>query len=111
MIASDAVRGAVQAVVALAFLTDAVEVWHLAVSSAIVGAAGSFFQPASTGLVPQIVSPGRLQEANALLGLSRNAIELFGPVLSGVLVATAGYSLIWAIDAAASWPASPASPP
>jgi MFS family permease len=100
MIASDAVRAAVQATVALAFFTDAIEVWHLIVASTMFGAASAFFNPASTALVPQVVSPGRLQEANALLGLSRNASELFGPVLAGVLVATAGYAVVFAIDAA-----------
>jgi MFS family permease len=100
MIAADAVRALVQAVIALAFFTDAIEIWHLALSSAIFGVASAFFGPASTGLVPEIVSANRLQEANALLGLSRNAIELFGPALSGVLVATVGYSLIYLIDAA-----------
>ena len=100
MIASDAVRAAAQIVIALVFLTDVVEVWHLAVSATIFGIASAFFGPASTGVVPQIVSAGRIQEATALLGLSRNASELFGPVLAGVLVATAGYPLVYAIDAA-----------
>lgn len=100
MIAADAVRALVQAVVAVAFFTDAIEVWHLALSSAIFGIASAFFAPASTGLMPEIVSPSKLQEANALMGLSRNAIELFGPALSGVLVVTLGYSVIYAIDAA-----------
>ena len=100
MIASDVVRAAVQAVVALAFLTDTIEVWHLAVSSTLFGMAGAFFGPASTGLLPQIVSAGRVQEANALLGLSRNAIELFGPAVAGVLVATTGYAVVYIVDAA-----------
>lgn len=100
MIAADVVRGVVQGVIALAFFTDAIEVWHLALSSAIFGVASAFFGPASTGLIPQIVSAGRLQEANALLGLSRNAIDVFGPAVSGALVATVGYSLVFAIDAA-----------
>jgi MFS family permease len=69
MIAADAVRALVQAVIALAFFTDAIEIWHLALSSAIFGVASAFFGPASTGLVPEIVSANRLQEANALLGL------------------------------------------
>jgi MFS family permease len=100
MITSDAIRAAVQAVLALAFFTDSIEVWHLAVGSTIFGISGAFFGPASTGLIPQIVSAGRLQEANALLGLSRNAIELFGPAVAGVLVATAGYAVVYVVDAA-----------
>jgi len=100
MIAADVLRAAVQGVIALAFFTDTIQVWHLAVSSALFGLASSFFGPASTGLVPTLVSAGHLQQANALLGISRNGIELFGPALSGILVATIGYGLIFAIDAA-----------
>ena len=100
MIASDAVRAAVQGVIAVAFFTDAIEVWQLAVGSTLFGISGAFFGPASTGLIPQIVSPGRVQEANALLGLTRNGTELFGPAVAGVIVATAGYAVVYAIDAA-----------
>jgi MFS family permease len=100
MIAADAVRAGVQLVIALAFLTDAIEVWHLVLSSAVFGVAASFFRPASTGLLPQIVPMARVQEANAVLGLSQNAIELFGPAVAGILIATAGYELIYAIDSA-----------
>jgi MFS family permease len=98
LIATDGVRAVVHGGIALAFATETVEVWHLVVASVISGAASAFFNPASTGLVPQVT--GRLQEANALLGLSRNASELVGPALAGVLVATLGYSVVFAIDAA-----------
>jgi predicted MFS family arabinose efflux permease len=66
----------------------------------IFGCASAFFGPASTGLIPSLVSAGRLQEANALLGLSRSSIEVFGPALSGFLVATVDYGVVFAIDAA-----------
>jgi len=99
MLAADALRAAVQVVVALAFLTDAIEVWNLIVAAFLFGVASSFFQPASTGLLPQIVPAERVQEANALLGLTRNGIELFGPAVAGVLIATAGYALVYVIDA------------
>ena len=85
MMASDVVRALVQALLAL--------------GSVLFGAAGAFFQPASTGLVPQLVSRERLQEANALLGLARSAIEVFGPVVSGIVVATLGFGIVFAVDA------------
>ena len=100
MIGADAVRAVVQAVIAVAFVTDAIEVWHLALSSAVFGIASSFFHPASTGLLPEIVGAAKLQEANALMSLSSNSIEVFGPAISGVLVATLGYSVVYAVDSA-----------
>jgi len=100
MIASDAVRGVVQLAIAVAFVTGEIEVWHLVVGAALFGAAASFFNPASTGLLPQIVPARRVQEANALVQLSQNIIHLFGPVAAGILIATAGFDVIYAIDAA-----------
>ena len=53
------------------------------VTAAIFGAASAFFGPASDGLVPQTISAANLQPANALLGISRNALNIFGPAVSG----------------------------
>jgi MFS family permease len=100
MITADAVRAVVQLVIAIAFLTGEIQVWYLVASSAVFGAAGSFFRPASTGLLPQLVTPKQIQEANALLALSHNAVDLFGPVAAGILIASVGYDLIYAVDAA-----------
>src|SRR4029453_8557241 len=72
MLVSDGVRGVVQATLAILLLTGNAEVWQLAVGMAIYGTAQAFFQPAATGLVPATISPARLQQANALLGLSRS---------------------------------------
>lgn len=99
MMGADVLRAVTQALIALAFFTDAIHVWQLAVGSALLGIGSAFFNPASTGLVPSLVSPARLQEANALLGLARGAIQIAGPVLAGGLVALFGFGVVFAIDA------------
>jgi MFS family permease len=99
MIGSDAVRAAVQAALAVLLISGSAEVWHVIVAAALHGAASAFFVPASVGLIPQVVSPGRLQEANALLAISRSAAFVIGPVLSGILVAAAGPGVVFALDA------------
>ena len=86
MLACDAIRAAVQAVVAVALLTDAMEIWMFVVTSAVFGAAQAFFGPASTGLVPETISDARLQQANALLKVSEGSAYIVGPALSGFLV-------------------------
>jgi MFS family permease len=90
MVASDALGGAAQATIAVLFLTGRVEIWHLIALTAIRGAASAFFFPAAQGIVPQVVSPRHLQEANALLRLSRNGTQIGGTALAGVIVAVAG---------------------
>lgn len=99
MLTCDAIRAVVQAVVAVALLTGAAEIWMLAVTSFVFGAASAFFLPAATGLVPQTISAGRLQQANALLALSRSSVQVVGPAVSGLIVAAAQPGWVFAIDA------------
>jgi MFS family permease len=98
MLWSDAVRFVSQGTIAVLLLSGHAQLWHLVVSSAVWGTAAAFFTPASTGVVPETVSPGRLQQANALLGLTRNIVGLGAPTLAGVLIATVGTGLVFAID-------------
>ena len=72
MLGSDSSAALSRPRLAVLLLSGAAELWHLAVLIAIYGTAEAFFQPAATGLVPATVSPQRLQQANALLGLSRS---------------------------------------
>ena len=99
MIASDLVRGFGQAAGAFVLLTGVAELWQLALIAAVHGSGAAFFQPASTGLVPETVSAPRLQQANALIGLSRNVFAIVGPALAGILVAAFGPGWVYAVDA------------
>jgi predicted MFS family arabinose efflux permease len=100
MLVSDSIRGLVQATLAVLLLTETAEVWHLAVLMAIYGTAQAFFQPAATGLVPATISPERLQQANALLGLSRSLAFVIGPALAGVIAAATNPGIVFVFDAA-----------
>jgi MFS family permease len=99
MLVSDSVRGLVQATLAVLLLTETAEVWQLALLMAIYGTAQAFFQPAATGLVPATISPQRLQQANALLGLSRSLAFVVGPAVAGVIAATTNPGIVFAFDA------------
>jgi MFS family permease len=100
MVASDLLRFASQATAAALLISGEAEIWHLIVLNLLHGVGASFFIPASTGLVPQVVSPGRLQQANGLLSLTGSSFEVLGPVLAGVFVATIGPGWALAVDAA-----------
>ena len=50
--------------------------------------------------MPQTVSPSRLQEANALLGLTRSSTQVLGTAAGGILVAAIGSGWALAFDAA-----------
>jgi MFS family permease len=100
MLACDVVRGAVEGFTVAMLLTGNMTVPLFVVTAALFGMASAFFGPASDGLVPQTTSPQHLQPANALLGISRNTLNVFGPAVSGLLVATIGPGYVFAIDAA-----------
>jgi MFS family permease len=100
MIAADIVRGVAQSLLAVAVLSGSASVPLFMLVAFVSGTAQSFFQPASTGLVPEAVSPARLQQGNALISLSQSAAFLIGPVLSGILVVLIGPGWVFAIDAA-----------
>lgn len=98
MLVSDVVRAGSQGVFALLFLTGHAELWHLIVAALVYGTAQAFFNPALTGLLPQTVTPERLQQANALMGLTRNTLRVAGPIVGGLLVAGFGPGWLFAVD-------------
>ena len=100
MVVSDLVAGGAQAAIAALVLTGVAEIWHLVVLQVIRGVATSFFYPAAQGIVPQTVSTRLLQEANALLRLTRNGTQIGGVAAGGILVAVIGSGWALAFDAA-----------
>jgi MFS family permease len=100
MIGADLVRFGTQATTAALLFAGTARVWELAVLMGLAGAAAGFFNPASKALIPQTVSAERLQQANALISLSRSAANVFGPAVSGAIVAVASAGWVFAIDAA-----------
>ncbi len=100
MITADVVRLISQALLGVLLVTGAANLWQLLVLQAVLGAATGFFNPASSGLLPMVVSAERLQEANALRGLALAAGGVAGPVVAGILVATIGAGEALLADAA-----------
>ena len=100
MIASDLVRCALHATLAVLIATGAVQVWHMVVIGALFGTAEAFFRPAYTGLVPQTVPEEDIQPAQALTGVSSQVAEIVGPALATALVLGIGGAAAFAVDAA-----------
>src|ERR1700689_4096004 len=99
MMAADALRGAVEAVLAVLLLTGRAHVWEIAVGAVLYGIGASFFGPASTGLTPETVPADQLQQANSLLDLPQSVFSVGGPALGGGLIAVFGTGWLFAFDA------------
>jgi predicted MFS family arabinose efflux permease len=100
LIASDLLRFGSQAATAALVLGGSASLASLAALQVAYGVGSAFFLPASTSVVPQTVSPGRLQQANALLAVSRNSVGITGAAIGAFLVVVVGPGWALAVDAA-----------
>jgi MFS family permease len=98
LVGSSLLQGSSQAVTAGLILTDSASVGSLIVLAGVYGAGNGLVIPAEVGLVPQTVSDARLQQANALQGLSRNFVGVLGPALGGVFVVAGSPGIALVID-------------
>jgi len=95
-----AVQAVVQGAVGVLLVTHHANVALLAILGAVYGLADGFVIPASNGLIPAVISRARLQQANALLGLSRSILGFAAPALGGLLVAAGSPGSAILVDAA-----------
>jgi DHA3 family tetracycline resistance protein-like MFS transporter len=100
ILVSDLGSGVVIAAIALLAATGALRLEHVYLEAAFFGATHSFFFPALSALIPELVPPDILQAGNSIRGLSRQIGLLGGPVVGGLLVAIAGLPFAFAFDAA-----------
>ena len=97
LIASDVLEGSAQIATAILLFSGQANLWNIALLQVAFGVAAAFSGPATTGFVKESVSDERLQEANALLGLSKSVFFIAGPAI-GALIVTLG-SPAWAMAA------------
>jgi MFS family permease len=100
IVGASLVQAAAQAATAGLVLGGTTSIVGIALAQVAYGAGDGLVDPAERGLVPQIVSPGRLQQANALLGLSKNLVTVVGYALGGAIVVAASPGAALAVDAA-----------
>jgi MFS family permease len=98
------VADALMMVLALALLGNALlpdpQVWVLFVIASGMAAASGLQRPALDSMVPRLVPRDELPAAAALEGFRRNAGQIAGPALGGILIAGAGLGATYAVDAA-----------
>jgi MFS family permease len=100
LVAVAGVQGLTQALTGALVLSGHATVPALVGLAVFYGAADGFVIPTSQGLIPSIVSASRLQQANALLGLTRSLLGMLGPTLGGVLTALGSPGAALEVDAA-----------
>ncbi|HUO72465.1 MAG TPA: MFS transporter [Solirubrobacteraceae bacterium] len=100
MLAADTTRAVAVGTIAALSLAGVLRLWHIVVLAAIYSVGTAFFAPASDAIVPEILPEEMLAQANALDQFMRPiALRLAGPALGGLLIATFGAGLPFALDA------------
>lgn len=101
MLAADAVRCVLVAVLAVIAARGLVSIAYLGPIAALIGAGEGLFVPASAAIMPTLLPPEDLQSGNGLSAAAIQVGSLAGPVLGGILVSVAGGSTTaFAVDAA-----------
>lgn len=100
ILGTDLVSAVVVGAVAWLGVAHRLEIPHLYLLSAFFGATFSFYTPAMQAIMPELVPKDILVPGNALRGVSRQTGHVLGPLIGGLVVATAGAPWAFAIDAA-----------
>ena len=90
---------AVAAVAALG-LTHHLQIGYLFALSAFFGMTFSFYTPALSAIMPELIPADVLVPGNALRGLAGQSSRVIGPLLGGLVVTALGPPWAFAIDAA-----------
>jgi MFS family permease len=88
--ASDMIGSFLAAISAVSLIAGFSSVWLLALMGGIFGILNAIWWPAMSGVLPEILPKEKLQEGNAIIGLTTNFGYIFGTLSGGVLVATVG---------------------
>jgi MFS family permease len=100
LMSAECSRCVIQAAIGALLLIGTRGPWFLLVGSCLYGTAAGFFGPASTGILPSLVSKKLLKKANALQSLSRSGLMIIGPGVAGLLIADAGVGAVYLVDSA-----------
>jgi MFS family permease len=87
------------AILAVLVATGAIQAWHLAVASFVLGATHALNMPARQSLAPQLAGQQHIANAVALNSISFNTSRVLGPSIAGILVWVAGLSLCYQVQA------------
>jgi predicted MFS family arabinose efflux permease len=100
MMGADAVRAVAVCALAVAAVSGPPNVWILVPISVVIGAGEGLFVPGSLAIVPSLLPDAELEAGNALSAGGTQLATLIGPGIGGAVVALAGPTPAFAVDAA-----------
>jgi len=99
MVASNLLRAMAVGLLTALAAAGALHLAHVYLLAAMFGTVDAFYHPSLLAIVPSLVARERLESANALVQGSEQLAMLLGPALAGVVIAAAGLTTAFGIDA------------
>jgi MFS family permease len=100
MVGADLVRGAVLVPVAVAGLAGSLPLWGLVAAAFVLEAATSYFAPAYGATIPTLVERRNVQQANAFVQATAQALSIGGWAVAAALLTFLPVSAFFAVNAA-----------
>jgi MFS family permease len=94
------ITGVTQAAIAVLVISGVAQIWMLMALAFVNGTTSAVGYPAMMSIIPRLVPPDLLQQANALMSFSRGALRIVGPTVAALLVVGVGAGWAVAFDAA-----------
>lgn len=98
MILTDTVSGLATLAVLLLYLSGMLQVWHLYLAAAVVGAFQAFQWPAYSATISVMVSKEHYGRANGMMSLAEATSAIAAPLLAGILIGAIGIAGVMTID-------------
>jgi len=86
MIAADAVRAVALALLPILWMLDALQMWHVVLVALVMGVATVFFDVSYQSIIPSLVRPSQIAEANGKLQSTYELANIAGPGIGGWLI-------------------------
>ncbi|SHJ74937.1 Predicted arabinose efflux permease, MFS family [Desulfatibacillum alkenivorans DSM 16219] len=99
IIGADLARGLIVAVLCAAFYLEILSFPFLLAAQCAISVCTAFFDPAVPAIIPQIVPPEKLSQANSRTQLVSGISMIAGPALGGLAVAWNGYLFVFVVNA------------
>ncbi len=102
MMVSDLAAAVTSLVILLLYLSGVLQIWHLYITSFILGVFQNFQWPAYSATITVMLPKEQYARANGMMEMAGNASFVFAPILAGALMGPLGLSGIMLIDLCAA---------
>ena len=81
----DFIRGIVVVLVAIAAITDLIQIWMVFAAGIILGICAAFFNPAVSSVIPDVVPSSKVMKANSAFSMIYSGSNILGNPIGGVV--------------------------